>query len=70
MVRAQRRTTSARSLVRPVPELTEDATVADAIGLLRRRRASLAVVRDSSGRLTGMESLDELLARNLQPQAV
>jgi CBS domain-containing protein len=53
-----------------VPELTEDTTVADAIDLLRRRRASLAVVRDGSGRLTGMESLDELLARYLQPQAV
>ncbi|MET7295849.1 hemolysin family protein [Streptomyces griseoloalbus] len=67
--RAGGRVTSARALARPVPELPEDATVADAIDLLRRRRASLAVVRDDSGRLTGMVSLDDLLARFLQPQA-
>lgn len=66
---AQGRTISARALTRPVPELTEDATVADAIDLLRRRRASLAVVRDGPGGLTGMVSLDDLLARYLQPQA-
>ncbi|MEV6176900.1 hemolysin family protein [Streptomyces sp. NPDC052015] len=68
VARAQGRTTSARSLARPVPELSEDATVAEAIDLLRRRRASLAVVRDDSGQLTGMVSLDDLLARFLQPQ--
>ncbi|AIR96718.1 hemolysin family protein [Streptomyces glaucescens] len=68
VARARGRTTSARSLARPVPELTGGATVADAIDLLRRRRASLAVVRDDAGRLTGMVSLDDLLARYLQPQ--
>ncbi|MET9830336.1 hemolysin family protein [Streptomyces sp. NPDC006385] len=68
VARAQGRPADARSLARPVPELTEDATVADAIDLLRRRRASLAVVRDATGRLTGMVSLDDLLARFLQPQ--
>ncbi|MFJ3703910.1 MULTISPECIES: hemolysin family protein [unclassified Streptomyces] len=69
VARAQGRAASARELARPVPELTEDATVAEAIELLRRRRASLAVVRDASGRLTGMVSLDDLLARLLQPQS-
>ncbi|MEU2415434.1 MULTISPECIES: hemolysin family protein [Streptomyces] len=68
VARAQGRAASARELARPVPELTEDATVAEAIELLRRRRASLAVVRDEAGRLTGMVSLDDLLARFLQPQ--
>ncbi|MEU0136335.1 hemolysin family protein [Streptomyces sp. NPDC006296] len=68
VARAQGRSASARELARPVPELTGDATVAEAIELLRRRRASLAVVRDASGRLTGMVSLDDLLARFLQPQ--
>lgn len=68
VARAQGRDTVARELARPVPELTEDATVAEAIELLRRRRASLAVVRDASGGLTGMVSLDDLLARFLQPQ--
>ncbi|OSP42225.1 hypothetical protein B7767_16700, partial [Streptomyces sp. 13-12-16] len=67
--RARGRAAGARALARPVPELTDDATVADAIDLLRRRRASLAVVRDGSGQLTGMVSLDDLLARFLQPQA-
>lgn len=69
VARAQGRATSARALARPVPGLTEDATVAEAIDLLRRRRSSLAVVRDDSGTLTGMVSLDDLLARFLQPQA-
>ncbi|MFI2374584.1 hemolysin family protein [Streptomyces sp. NPDC018964] len=70
VARARGRPAGARALARPVPELTDDATVADAIDLLRRRRASLAVVRDGSGRLTGMVSLDDLLARFLQPQTV
>lgn len=69
VARSRGRAAGARALARPVPELTDDATVADAIDLLRRRRASLAVVRDSTGRLTGMVSLDDLLARFLQPQA-
>ncbi|WP_369166862.1 hemolysin family protein [Streptomyces sp. R28] len=69
VARAQGRAADARSLARPVPELTEDTTVADAIDLLRRRRSSLAVVRDETGRLTGMVTLDDLLARFLQPQA-
>ncbi|GAB2757059.1 hemolysin family protein [Streptomyces bullii] len=69
VARTRGRATSARALARPAPELTEGATVADAIDLLRRRRASLAVVRDHAGRLTGTVSLDDLLARFLQPQA-
>ncbi|WP_407109868.1 hemolysin family protein [Streptomyces sp. DSM 116494] len=70
VARSQGRAASARALARPVPVLTEDATVAEAIDLLRRRRSSLAVVRDDSGALTGMVSLDDLLARFLQPQTV
>jgi CBS domain containing-hemolysin-like protein len=70
VARALGRPAEARSLARPVPELTEDAPVAAAIDLLRRRRSTLAVVRDPSGRLTGMVTLDDLLARFLQPQTV
>jgi len=69
VARAQGRTAVARALARPVPELAEETTVGDAIELLRKRRASLAVVRDGSGRLTGMVTLDDLLARYLQPQS-
>ncbi|MFF9453165.1 hemolysin family protein [Streptomyces flaveolus] len=69
VARAQGRATSARALARPVPELAEDATVAEAIEVLRRRRASLAVVREGAGGLAGIVSLDDLLARYLQPQA-
>lgn len=46
VARARGRATTARELARPVPELTESTTVADAIEVLRRRRSSLAVVRD------------------------
>ncbi|MFC7880696.1 hemolysin family protein [Streptomyces sp. NPDC057376] len=69
VARARSRAISARALARPAPVLTEDTTVADAIELLRRRRASLAVLRDGADRLTGIVSLDDLLARYLQPQA-
>ncbi|WP_329596952.1 hemolysin family protein [Streptomyces pseudovenezuelae] len=69
VARARGRTGTARTLARPVPELTEDTKVADAIDLLRRNRASLAVVRDGTGTLTGMVTLDDLLARYLQPQS-
>jgi CBS domain containing-hemolysin-like protein len=69
VARAQGRTGTARTLARPVPELTEDTKVADAIDLLRRNRASLAVVRDEAGALTGLVTLDDLLARYLQPQS-
>lgn len=69
VARAQGRTVTARALARPVPELTANATVADAIDLLRRHRASLALVCDDAGRLAGLVSLDDLLARYLQPQA-
>ncbi|MEU9579753.1 hemolysin family protein [Streptomyces chilikensis] len=68
VARSRGRVTDARALACPVPELPGHATVADAIDLLRRHRASLAVVRDDSGRLTGMVSLDDLLARFLQPR--
>jgi CBS domain containing-hemolysin-like protein len=58
----------ARGLARPLPELVEDTTVSDAIEVLRRRRASLAVVRGETGHLTGLVTLDDLLSRFLQPQ--
>lgn len=69
IARTRGRTATARELARPVPELTEHDTISHAIELLRRRRASLAVVRDEDGRLTGMVTLDDLLDRLLHPQA-
>ncbi|WP_267243585.1 hemolysin family protein [Streptomyces sp. PR69] len=68
IARGRGRTATARELARPVPELTARDTVSHAIEQLRRRRASFAVVRDDSGRLTGMVTLDDLLARLLHPQ--
>ncbi|MFF5897212.1 hemolysin family protein [Streptomyces argenteolus] len=68
VARARDRAVDARALARPVPEVTENTTVAAALDLLRRRRSSLAVVRDDAGRLTGIVSLDDLLARYLQPE--
>ncbi|MFC7904622.1 hemolysin family protein [Streptomyces griseoincarnatus] len=68
VARSQGRPTTARALARPVPELHGETTVAEAIELLRRRRATLALVRDGSGDLVGMVSLDDLLARYLQPR--
>ncbi|MEV7281341.1 hemolysin family protein [Streptomyces sp. NPDC093111] len=66
---ARGRRAEARDLVRPVPELAPDTTVSEALEQLRRRRASLAVVRDAAGELTGLVSLDDLLARLMGPPA-
>ncbi|MEU9347713.1 hemolysin family protein [Streptomyces sp. NPDC048278] len=68
IARTQGKASTARDLARPVPELAEDDTISHAIEQLRRRRASLAVVHDADGRLTGMVTLDDLLARLLHPQ--
>ena len=68
VARSRRRSTTARDLARPVPELAPEHTVAEAIEQLRRRRATLAVVRDEQGRLTGLVTLDDLLARLLHHQ--
>ncbi|MFP3988976.1 hemolysin family protein [Streptomyces sp. E11-3] len=69
IARARGRAATARELARPVPELTGQDTVGHAIEQLREWRASLAVVSDDTGRLTGMVTLDDLLARLLHPQA-
>ncbi|GAQ67328.1 CNNM domain-containing protein [Streptomyces scabiei] len=69
VARTKGRAVTARTLARPVPGLPDDATVADAIDVLRRHRATLAVVHDDSGRPAGLVTLDDLLARYLQPRA-
>ncbi|MEV6751256.1 hemolysin family protein [Streptomyces sp. NPDC051214] len=68
VARARSRALTARELARPVPELAADDTVGHAVEELRRRRASLAVLCDESGRLTGLVSLDDLLARLMEPR--
>ncbi|MFE7676432.1 hemolysin family protein [Streptomyces albidoflavus] len=68
ITRARGRKATARALARPLPALTEGDTVGQAIELLRQRRASLALVQDREGRVTGLVSLDDLLARLLHPQ--
>ncbi|KAB2592453.1 hemolysin family protein [Streptomyces arboris] len=69
VARAAGREASARDLARPVPELAPDETAAHAVERLRERRATIAVVRDEQGRLSGLVSLDDLLARLLHPPA-
>ncbi|MGP3776448.1 hemolysin family protein [Streptomyces sp. SDT5-1] len=69
IARSRGRATTAGELARPVPELLTTDTVGQAIEQLRQRRASLAVVRDTTDRLTGLVSLDDLLARLTHPQA-
>ncbi|MFJ6577328.1 hemolysin family protein [Streptomyces sp. NPDC091368] len=68
VARTRGRALTARDLARPVPELTAGTTVSEAVEQLRRRRASLAVVRDDRGELTGLVSLDDLLVRLMGPQ--
>ncbi|MGW4033755.1 hemolysin family protein [Streptomyces sp. NPDC004838] len=70
VARTRGRTVTARQLARPVPELNGGDSVSQAVEHLRRNRASLALIRDADGRLTGLISLDDLLARLLHPGAV
>ncbi|MFI8367673.1 hemolysin family protein [Streptomyces sp. NPDC085466] len=70
VARTRGRDLTAGALARPVPELAGTTTVSDAIEHLRRRRASLALVRDGEGQLTGLVSLDDLLVRIMGPQTV
>lgn len=70
VARARGRAGTARELARPVPELSAHDSVAHAVETLRQRRATLAVVGDDSGRLTGLVSLDDLLARLMEPGRV
>ncbi|MGW7359009.1 hemolysin family protein [Streptomyces sp. NPDC054802] len=63
VARTRGRAATARDLARPVPELRTDASVSHALEQLRRNRASLALVRAEDGRLAGLISLDDLIAR-------
>ncbi|MEW2632845.1 hemolysin family protein [Streptomyces sp. NPDC048389] len=63
VARTRGRAVTARELVRPVPELRTDASVSHALEQLRRNRASLALLRAEDGRLAGLISLDDLIAR-------
>ncbi|MFJ3676018.1 hemolysin family protein [Streptomyces diastaticus] len=71
IARSRGREVTARRLARPVPALSAEDTVGQAIEVLRQRRASLAVVHDPADparTVTGLVSLDDLLARLLHPQ--
>ncbi|ATW47223.1 hemolysin family protein [Streptomyces peucetius] len=70
VARTRGRAVTARELVRPVPELRTDASVSHALEELRRNRAPLALIRDQEDRLTGLISLDDLIARLMGVRAV
>ncbi|MFI8520993.1 hemolysin family protein [Streptomyces sp. NPDC085481] len=70
VARTRGRTVTAGDLARPVPELAATDTISHAVEQLRQRRASLALVRDAQGVLTGLVSLDDLLVRIMGPQTV
>ncbi|GAA2529910.1 MULTISPECIES: hemolysin family protein [Streptomyces] len=63
VARTRGRIVTARQLARPVPELNGTDSVSHAVEQLRHHRASLALIRDEGGRLTGLISLDDLIAR-------
>ncbi|MEU9709529.1 hemolysin family protein [Streptomyces sp. NPDC059164] len=68
VARAGGRAVRARDLARPLPELAPQETAAHAVEQLRERRATIAIVRDADGSLTGLVSLDDLLTRLLHPR--
>ncbi|MEO3765168.1 hemolysin family protein [Streptomyces sp. B8F3] len=68
VARDEDRAVTAAELARPVPELAVSDTVATALTRMRRHRAPLALVRDDTGDLTGLLTLDDILARLLLAQ--
>lgn len=55
----------AGKLATPLPDLAPDTDLAGAVDLLQQQRAQLGAVRDRSGAVLGLVSLDDLLVRIL-----
>lgn len=58
-------TPAVRSLVRPVVRVPEDMAADRLLGLLRERRAALALVQDRRGRVAGLVTLEDVLSELL-----
>ncbi|GAB2815187.1 hemolysin family protein [Actinocorallia aurea] len=67
LARAKGESPEAETMAHPIPVVRHDVTVTDAVADLRLHRSQLALVRDESGEITGMISLDDLLTRLLAP---
>ncbi|MEU8108216.1 hemolysin family protein [Nonomuraea muscovyensis] len=67
LARARGATPTAGRLAHPVPAVTPDTPVSDAVATLRAARSQLALVRDGDGELLGLVSLDDLLTTLLVP---
>jgi magnesium and cobalt exporter, CNNM family len=67
LARARGKTPTAGELAHPIPTLTRDTPVADAVAELRAEHSTLGLVREESGALAGLISLDDLLTTLLAP---
>ncbi|MFI0349486.1 hemolysin family protein [Actinomadura sp. 9N407] len=62
LAQARGRNVPARELAHPVPELTVQTPVTEAVATLRARHSHLGLVRDGEGRIAGLINLDDLLS--------
>ena len=67
LARARGRNTPAGELAHPVPTLSVDTPVADAVATLRESHSHLGLVRGADGHPAGLISLDDLLTTLLAP---
>lgn len=67
LTRARGRRTPAGELAHPVPTLSCDTPVADAVTALQTGHSALGLVTDAAGDLVGLISLDDLLTTLLAP---
>jgi CBS domain containing-hemolysin-like protein len=67
LARSRGRTPAASSMVYPVPVLTCDTPLAQAVTTLQSHHSQLGLVQDASGHTIGLISLDDLLTNLLTP---
>lgn len=65
LARDDGRDVTAQDLATPMPELSLGTDLMSALGLLQQRRAQLGLVREGTGDVRGLVSLDDLLTRIL-----
>ncbi|NUR86070.1 MAG: HlyC/CorC family transporter [Nonomuraea sp.] len=67
LARRRGRNVTAGQLAYPAPRLSESASVAEAVAVMRAARGQLALVEDANGELVGLISLDDLLTVLIVP---
>ncbi|MFE0155577.1 CBS domain-containing protein, partial [Nonomuraea sp. NPDC059007] len=65
LARSRGAATTARRLAHPVPTVSPDTVISEAVTAMRTAHSQIALVRNSNGALRGLVTLDDLLAKLL-----